>query len=86
MLKTDPLELAIREISETHHLLGLLITSSESFDYPKAKLVLTELQKKSRQLTKARADLMSRRCKSEGVIEFPAENLQEQISAPEPKL
>jgi hypothetical protein len=56
-MHTDPVELALRHVSETKHLLDALITSSESFVYPKAKLALKELQKKSRELAKAQAEL-----------------------------
>jgi hypothetical protein len=53
----EPLSLAIKEISETRRLLEELITSSESFDYPKAKLALKELQRKERELAKVQARL-----------------------------
>jgi hypothetical protein len=56
-VNSEPLDLALRHISETKSLLDALITSSESFDYPKAKIALKELQKKSRELAKVRAAL-----------------------------
>jgi hypothetical protein len=48
----DPLSLALREITETRRLLETLITSSEGFDYPKAKVALQELNRKVRDLAK----------------------------------
>jgi hypothetical protein len=48
----DPLDIAIKEISETKNLLAALITSSESFDYPTAKKSLVLLQRKLRELGK----------------------------------
>jgi hypothetical protein len=48
----DPLSLALREITETRRLLEGLITSSESFDYPQAKVALRELNRKVRDLAK----------------------------------
>lgn len=56
-MHTDPVDLALRHVSETKHLLETLITSSESFDYPAAKLALKALQRKSRELAKAQAEL-----------------------------
>ena len=51
---TDPLQLAAKEISDTQLLLEQLITSSESFDYPKAKAALKLLRLKKRQLERLR--------------------------------
>lgn len=53
----DPLDLAIRKISETRSLLALVVTSSESFDYPKAKAALCELELKLRELGRIQARL-----------------------------
>ncbi len=53
-----PVDVALQHVSEAKHLLDGLITSSESFDYPKAKLALKALQKKTRDLEKLRAELM----------------------------
>ena len=52
-----PLEIAIKEISEARSLLGSLITSSETFDYPKAKLALKQLDRKLRQLRRIQTHL-----------------------------
>jgi len=51
-MNMDPLSLALTEIAETKHLLEQLITSSESFDYVKAKSALTQLNRKLRALGK----------------------------------
>jgi len=48
----DPLSTALKQITETRDLVERLIISSESFDYPQAKLVLERLQKKVRELAK----------------------------------
>jgi hypothetical protein len=58
-MNCNPVDVALQHVSETKHLLDALITSSESFDYPKAKLVLRALQKKSRELAKVRAELLN---------------------------
>ena len=55
----NPIDLALKHVSETKHLLDALITSSESFDYRKAKLALKELQEKSRELGKVQAELQA---------------------------
>ena len=71
MVRKDPLELAIRKISETRNLLQLLITSSESFDYLKAKATIRELQTKIQELGRLQSDLKED-CQPAGeVIEFP---------------
>jgi len=60
-MNLDPVDLALRHICETKHLLDSLITSSESFDYPKAKLALKELEKKARELGRLRTTLVQGR-------------------------
>jgi hypothetical protein len=52
----DPLDVARRQIAETQWLLALLITSSESFDYPKAKEALAKLQLKIGDLDRLQAE------------------------------
>jgi hypothetical protein len=64
----EPLDLALRHVSETKNLLETLITSSESFDYPKAKLALKELQRKTRELAKLQAELQAGRRASAGNV------------------
>jgi hypothetical protein len=49
---TDPLGTALKQITEAKDLLASLITSSESFDYPQAKVALKKLDKKVRELGK----------------------------------
>jgi hypothetical protein len=51
-MNIDPLGRALKEISEAKNLLDRLITSSESFDYPQAKLALKKLSQKTRDLAK----------------------------------
>ena len=48
----DPLAVALQQIAETRRILETLITSSESFDYPKAKIALRELNRKVRDLAR----------------------------------
>lgn len=54
-MNSDPLSTALKEIIETKELLESLLTSSESFDYLKAKAALKELNRKVRELAKVRA-------------------------------
>ena len=54
-MNIDPLGTALKEISEAKNLLDRLITSSESFDYPQAKVALKKLDYKVRELTKLQA-------------------------------
>ena len=56
-MASDPIVLALRHINETRQMLDALITSSESFDYPKAKLALQALDRKSRDLARLSAKL-----------------------------
>ena len=58
-MNPDPLSLALQEITETRRLLETLITSSESFDYPKAKVALEQLTRKVRDLRKHEARLQA---------------------------
>lgn len=55
----DPLSVALREVTETRRLVETLITSSESFDYPKAKLALRDLNRKVRDLAKVEARMQA---------------------------
>jgi hypothetical protein len=52
----DPLGAALREISEARDLLQSLLTSSESFDYRQAKVVLKKLNRKMRDLARLQAE------------------------------
>jgi hypothetical protein len=60
-VNTDSLDLALRHVTETKQLLEKLVISSESFDYPQAKLALEQLRKKSRELAKLKTELELRR-------------------------
>jgi hypothetical protein len=72
-MNRNPVDLALQHVSETKHLLDSLITSSESFDYPKAKLALKALEKKSRDLGKLRAEMLATRIvvSAPNVVSFP---------------
>ena len=54
-MSNDPVEVALREITEARNLLEGLITSSESFDYLQAKVVLKKLNRKIRELGRYQA-------------------------------
>jgi len=54
-MHTDPLSIALKEVIETKELVESLTTSSESFDYLGAKAALKELNRKIRDLAKAKA-------------------------------
>ena len=72
-MSSDPVQLALREITETKHLLEALIISSESFDYCAAKAALGSLQKKVRSLGKLQAELSAQRSDMpEWIIPFPS--------------
>jgi hypothetical protein len=58
-MNCNPVDIALQHVSETKHLIDSLITSSESFDYPKAKLALAALAKKARELERVRAQLLA---------------------------
>jgi len=69
----SPIDVALQHVSETKHLLDALITSSESFDYPKAKLALKSLEMKSRELGKLRAKLIEEQTATapQNLLRFP---------------
>jgi hypothetical protein len=78
MVSSTPVDLAIKQLAETRGLLQQLIVSSESFDYPKAKLALEELRRKIVELERFQRKLESERPDHEtdpkvtqGVIPFP---------------
>lgn len=56
----DPLAIALQQITETRRMLEALITSSESFDYPNAKIALRELNRKVRDLAKIEGRLQAK--------------------------
>ncbi|MGZ4962523.1 MAG: hypothetical protein ACXWKG_14000 [Limisphaerales bacterium] len=58
-MNVDPVSLALQNITETKHLLQMLITSSESFDYIKAKATLQLLDKKVTHLAKVQRQLQA---------------------------
>lgn len=59
-MSSDPIDLALREVAETKHLLESLIAASEGFDYLRAKAVIEELRLKVRALGKVQARLAAR--------------------------
>jgi hypothetical protein len=72
-MHSDPVDIALREITETKRLLEALIISSEAFDYYAAKAALVCLQKKLRSLGKLQAELSAqRRDIPELIVPFPA--------------
>jgi hypothetical protein len=56
-MNLDSLSIALREVTDCKRLLEALLTSSESFDYPKAKAALKQLQRKARELGKLQTEL-----------------------------
>jgi len=56
-MNLDPLSIALREVTDCKRLLETLITSSETFDYPKAKVALKQLNRKARELGKLQTEL-----------------------------
>lgn len=58
-MNRNPVDVALQHVSETKSLLESLLTSSESFDYPKAKAALKALEKKTRELARLRAELLA---------------------------
>jgi hypothetical protein len=72
MQQAAPIDIAIRHISETRRLVESLITSSESFDYVRAKAALNTLRSNVRVLARVQAELIQRaEIPSEAVIRFP---------------
>ena len=51
-MNPDPLSVALREVTDCKRLLETLITSSETFDYPKAKVALKQINRKVKELGK----------------------------------
>jgi hypothetical protein len=71
-MNSDPIEIALREIAETRRLLESLVTSSESFDYFRAKATLEELRLKIRVLGRIEAELVDQRpAAPERIVPFP---------------
>ena len=56
---SDPTTIALRRLIEARRILEEIVTSSESFDYHKAKLGLKQLQRMIRELSKEEARLQS---------------------------
>ena len=74
-MSADPIDIALREVTDTRRLLEALLTSSESFDYRRAKATLEELRLKAKVLGRIEADLVARRSPiPERIIPFPMAN------------
>ena len=75
-MNSDPIDIALRNISETRQMLERLITSSESFDYIQAKKSLAELEKKVKNLAQLQNELANKKAKAPNihVVEFRAAN------------
>ena len=71
-MSANPIDIALREVTDTRRLLEALITSSESFDYTRAKATLEELRLKAKVLGRLEADLLAQRGPlAERIIPFP---------------
>ncbi|MGV3773602.1 MAG: hypothetical protein ACO1QB_11915 [Verrucomicrobiales bacterium] len=55
-----PLAVALQRITETRRIVEHLVTSSESFDYPAAKLALNRLQEQVRELQRFESHLAAK--------------------------
>ena len=56
----DPLDAALRAVTETQSLLRSLLVSSESFDYPRAKLALEAMTLKVKELSRLKSRLATK--------------------------
>jgi hypothetical protein len=74
-MNLDPVQISLREITETKHLLERLIISSESFDYFAARAALDQLQQKVRLLAKLQAALLDEQIlPPDRLLRFPGQN------------
>jgi len=71
-MQANPLEVAIRELTDTQRLLEAVITSAESFDYIRAKGTVEELRLKVKVLGRMQAELRAAATPPECIIPFPA--------------
>ena len=56
-MKSDPLNVALRSVAETKHLLEALLIASETFEYKKAEKTLALLLKKMKELGRLQAEM-----------------------------
>jgi hypothetical protein len=71
-MNSDPVDVALREITDTKRLLEALLTSSERFDYQRAKATVEELRLKIRVLGRLELSLMAARSPArDRIIPFP---------------
>jgi hypothetical protein len=81
-MNPDPLSVALREVTDCKRLLETLITSSETFDYPKAKVALKQINRKVRELGKLRTQWQERLKQSQPtihVLDFSKVEAQAQV-------
>jgi len=79
-MNSDPIDIALRNISETRQMLERLITSSESFDYIQARAALQDLQKKVKNLAHLQNELTARRNRTPNirVVDFRSADVASQ--------
>ncbi len=71
-MNSDPIDVALREITDARYLLETLITASESFDYFRAKATLEELRIKVKVLARIQAEMAAQHgALPEQIIPFP---------------
>ena len=81
-MNPDPLSVALREVTDCKRLLETLITSSETFDYPKAKVALKQINRKVRELGKLQTQWQERLKRSRPtihVLDFSKAEAQAQV-------
>ena len=81
-MNPDPLSVALREVTDCKRLLETLITSSETFDYPKAKVALKQINRKVRELGKLQTQWQEQLKRSQPaihVLDFSKAEAQAQL-------
>ena len=81
-MNPDPLSVALREVTECKRLLETLIRSSETFDYPKAKVALKQINRKVRELGKLQSQWQEELKRSQPgihVLDFSKTDAQAQV-------
>ena len=81
-MNPDPLSVALREVTDCKRLLETLITSSETFDYPKVKVALKQINRKVRELGKLQTQWQERLKQSRPtihVLDFSKVEAQAQV-------
>ncbi len=70
-MSSDPTDVALREIMRTRRLLEALVTSSESFDYWRAKATLEELNVKMKALARLHARMRAADTEPTTIVAVP---------------